>query len=132
MLFYVWFRLKVSENDLVGFLQEQDAPALHEWDLKKRQTANKRREFRNVRATLESWLHNKKCRGSALDRMMDQFERLLTTSLSLWDVAKDGVVRACVQDMMTIASKVGGSTEKGAARARKLDAFRNILTDEAP
>ncbi|KAF1317630.1 hypothetical protein FI667_g14653, partial [Globisporangium splendens] len=63
---------------------------------------------------------------------LERFEQLLVESLPLWDVANDDTVSACVQHMMTVASKVDGSCEdKAAARTQKLNAFRNLLADEA-
>lgn len=117
---------------MTEFVRQTHESEFQEWELDRKLTGSKRREFENMRTTLLYWTESQKCRGSALDRLMDQFESLLAKSLSLWDVAKDDTVQACVDSMTTMASLVGGSIEKCAARLTKLDVFQNILSNDVP
>lgn len=125
-------RVRQSERDLTEFAQRTYFSEFQEWELDRKLTGGKRREFENMRTTLEFWIESRKCRGSALDRLMGQFESLLTKSLSLWDVTRDDVVQACVDSMTTMASVVDDSIEKCAARLKRLEVFRSILSIDAP
>lgn len=125
-------RLRQSEHDLTEFTQLTYLSEFQEWELDRKLTGGKRREFANMRTTLKFWIESRKCRGSALDRLMDQFESLLAKSLSLWDVTRDDVVRACVDSMATMASVVDDSIEKCAARLKRLEVFHSILSIDVP
>lgn len=117
---------------MTAFAEQTHASALFEWQLHQRLTRKKLEQFDNMRATLASWANGGRCRGSALDRLMDEFERLLARSLEVWDVACESVVHTCVAHMAHLATQVDDSAiEKLAVRTAKLDAFRSLLSADA-
>lgn len=106
------------------------APSSEDWSAKHVSIMSRRRKFAEMLLTLEDWAAGRRCRGSAMDHIMDQFETNVQSSMSLWDLSRDVIVQDCIATMGNILPTLGGPIMQTAERQLRLDAWKNAF--EAP
>lgn len=102
-------------------------PSSEDWCAKHVSIMNRRRKFADMLQTLEDWAVGRRCRGSAMDLIMDQFEKNIQSSMNLWDLSHDTLVHNCVTAMGEILPTLDGPILQAAERQLRWDAWKNAF-----